>query len=85
MIKLTGTYRVVRVTKNTKAKMFGDINAGDMIVFELELNRVGMNGRGGTYATYIKSTNLRTGQSAGKSMNEIDPILSCFEFEQVSI
>lgn len=82
-MKLTGTYRVVGITKKTKAKMFDTINIDDVIAFELELNRVGMNGRGGTYATYIKATNSRTGESAWKSMNEMDSILRCFEFEQV--
>lgn len=41
-------------------------------------------GNGGTYASYITVTNLKTKESTKKSFNEITPLLSLFELTTVS-
>lgn len=70
---------ITKVNKKTSAKMFENLGIGDIIQLSIAVEHVGRR-RGGTYAPLIKINNVLTGDYSIKSFNEIEPILSCFEF-----
>ena len=72
---------VAKINRKTKAKMFGNLNVGDVIEFSVPIKQAGSNR--GTYATYITATNLKTGEKTSSSFNQIPKILEAFEFKQV--
>lgn len=75
--------KVVKINRKTKAQMFKNLKEDDVIVFELSIKRAGRNYDTGTYASYIKITNLKTSEYTYKSSNELSNILDAFELEEV--
>lgn len=71
--------KVSKINKKTKAKMFENLKVGDQIQFSVPIKEAGRNK--GTYATYIKATNLGTGETAYNSFNQLPTLLDIFEFE----
>lgn len=71
---------VEKINRKTKAKMFEDLKVGDKIQFEVELKRAG--GNRGTYATYIKATNLENNEITHSSFNQMPRILDAFGFKE---
>ena len=58
--------------------MFCNLNVGDKIKFSVPIKYAGCNK--GTYATYIKITNLKTGEITESSFNQLPKILDAFDF-----
>ena len=63
--------------------MFKNLKENDLITFELSIKRSGRNYDTGTYASYIKITNMRTNEYTYKSSNELSNILDAFDLEEV--
>lgn len=60
---------------------------GDMayiVTFTTPIESVGRNSRGGTYSTYIKCKNNRTGEEGYQSFNMLGRLLKNYEFEQLN-
>ncbi|WP_206459343.1 hypothetical protein [Anaerovorax sp. IOR16] len=74
------TLKVIKINRKTKAKMFKNLKVGDTVQFSVPIKKVG-RGRSGTYATYIKALNIKTGEETESSFNQIPIILDAFEFE----
>jgi hypothetical protein len=79
IILKSDTITIIKINKKSKAKMFESLKVGDKIEFSVPVKAVGRNG--GTYATYIKVTNIKTGESTSGSFNQLPVILKAFEFE----
>lgn len=75
--------KVVKINRKTKAQMFKNLKENDLITFELSIKRSGRNYDTGTYASYIKITNMRTNEYTYKSSNELSNILDAFDLEEV--
>lgn len=75
--------RIIKINRKTKAQMFKNLKEGNLILFELSLKRSGRSYDTGTYASYIKITNLETNEFTYKSSNELSHILDAFELEEV--
>lgn len=75
--------KITKIHRKTKAQMFKNLKEDDLIVFELSLKRSGRSYDTGTYASYIKITNLSTKECTYKSSNELSHILNAFELEEV--
>lgn len=73
--------KVAKINKATKAKFFTDLSVGDEVRLSIPVKAAGSNG--GTYASYITITNLKTNDSVKKSFNELAPFLNIFDFETV--
>ncbi len=82
IILKSNTLRVVNIIKKTKATMFTNLMVGDEVKFSVQLKIAGSN-RGNTYATYIKTKNLRTGEITLNSFNQLPKILNKFKFEEI--
>lgn len=78
IILKSDTYQVVGINKKTSVKFFKNLKLGSLIKFEVELKRAG-SGNHGTYATYIKATNLNTKETIDKSFNQMARILDNYE------
>lgn len=72
-------YRVMEIKKKTNAKMFKNIQLGDVITFKTPVKRAG--GFRGTNATWITTTLERTNETAFKTFNELPEILKNFTLE----
>jgi len=57
--------------------MIGDLKIGDKIQLTIDASPVG--GHGGTYASYIKITNLKNGEFTHKSFNRIGDLYNVVE------
>lgn len=79
MITLYGTYKVTKILKKTKAKMFQNVNMGDCIKFSAD---VICDRKYNDTKTYVYCTNLTTNESVYKTFNELNHILRCFEFAE---
>lgn len=78
---VSATYKVTRIVKKTRAKLFADIREGDLIRFKSALEYAGRSSRG-CYASYITVENVTQGTSADKYISEATSTLrSCFEIE----
>lgn len=75
--------KIIKINRKTKAQMFRNLKENDLITFELPLKRSGRSYDTGTYASYIKITNLATNECTYKSSNELSNILDAFELEEV--
>jgi len=75
--------KIVKILRKTKASMFKDLKENDIITFELSLKRAGRSWDTGTYASYIKITNITTCEYVYKSSNQLSNILNAFELEEV--
>lgn len=75
--------KIIKINRKTKAQMFKNLKENDLIIFELSIKRSGRNYDTGTYASYIKITNLETNEYTYKSSNELSNILNAFELEEV--
>lgn len=78
-IPLTSSkYRVTKINRKTKAKMFKNIELGDVLIFTCILERLGTT-RGNTYAPHVKIENISKKESVHKSFNELGNIMDAFE------
>lgn len=75
--------KIIKINRKTKAQMFKNLKENDLIIFELSIKRSGRSYDTGTYASYIKITNLETNEYTYKSSNELSNILNAFELEEV--
>jgi hypothetical protein len=83
IILASETLVVTKINRRTKAKMFEHLKVGDLIEFSVPIKKAGRNR--GTYATYIKATNIKTGETIHSSFNQMPTILNAFEFEPIFI
>lgn len=74
---------VKEIIIKTKAKLFKDIEVGHSLLLTVEVKPAGQ-GANGTYATYIKCTNLTTGKWIYKSFNELPRLLNYFKLEEIN-
>ena len=82
IILKSNTLIVEEIKRKTSAKMFKDIEVGDMISLSVDVDYAGSN-RGMTYATYIKCTNLSKKDAAYKSFNEMPRFLNMFKLKEI--
>ena len=81
---------ITAVTKPTKAKLFADVQVGDVLFMELPLRATAKSAkpygsRKGNYALYITVTNERTGDSWAFSQNDLRNRLSHFEWVETNL
>lgn len=82
IIMKSAKYRVMNILKKTNAKMFKDIEAGDILQFSVPLGYAG-TGTGGTYAVDIKVENLsKPGSVTYKTFNQLPTVLGSFNLEE---
>lgn len=79
IMMISERYRVMKIKKKTAAKMFKNVQVGDVLTFRTPIRRAG--GNGGTYATGITTTLERTKESTVKTFNELPTILQNFILE----
>ena len=72
---------VKNIKRKTKAEMFKDLKAGDMIQLSVDASPVG--GNKGTYASYIKIEKLNSEEYTHKSFNQIWELYSIFELGEL--
>ncbi|WP_250482641.1 hypothetical protein, partial [Caballeronia sp. GACF5] len=65
---------VTKIKSPTSAKLFKNLEVGDVIHMSIEVEYLGTN-RGQPYAPYIKITNYFSGETTNKSFNELSLIL----------
>ena len=73
---------VKEIIIKTKAKLFKDIKVGHKLLLTVDIEPAGQ-GSNGTYAKYIKCTNLTTGEWIYKSFNKLPRLLSNFKFKEL--
>lgn len=73
---------VEEIKRKTTAKLFKDLKVGDSIALSVQVKHAGSN-RGIAYATYIKTTNLSTGETIGNSFNQLPQLLDVFKFKDI--
>lgn len=76
--------RCVSISKKSKAQGFKTLEVGDVVTFTTPIESVGRNSRGGTYSTYIKCKNNRTGEEGYQSFNMLGRLLKNYEFGQLN-
>lgn len=74
------TFKVTRIIKKTRAKLFADIREGDVIRFSSTLQYAGRSSRG-AYASYVTVVNVTQRTSAEIYVSEASDRLRCFEIE----
>ena len=72
--------RVMSVLKKTQAKMFKNIEPGDVLSFSIGIEYAG-GGYRGTHASYIKVENLTKEEVSYKSFNQLPTLLKNFELK----
>ena len=82
-MKLKCRAKCLKILKKTKAQVFKDIQEGDIMYLYIAMTSVGSR-RGRTYAPEITCVHERTGQYNRLSFNQIDRVLSNFEFEEIN-
>jgi len=76
---------VKNIKKKTKAKLFKDLEVGDLIKLSIPVKAPGVSlSNDCTYASYITVKNLKNDNTTNKSFNEIVKFLRCFEFEKIT-
>jgi len=84
IVMISPNYRIARIVKKTRAKLFGEMREGDLIRFKSRLHHAGSASGGGVYATYITVENVTQGTSTTQSQSIITNILrNSFELELV--
>lgn len=71
------------VYKKSSSPAFTNLQIGDVIDFSIEIKSVGF-ARGGSHAAYILCINKRTGLQSKLSFNQIEKVLSNFEFKELN-
>lgn len=82
MVKLKCVVKITKILKKSCANMFSDVKEGDKILFSIDLTRAGRC-RNGTRPAKVTCCNLTSGQEVVKTLNELDPILKSFEYEEI--
>lgn len=72
--------RVTKILKKTQARMFKNIEVGDVIQLSIGAERVGRGSRGSTLAADVRVDNLTKGQHTYKTFNTLG-VLDNFEYE----
>jgi hypothetical protein len=68
--------KVTEIHRKTRAKMFSDVEVGDVLQFSMRLgNMTGASG-GGSYATVIHIENLTQGIATSKGQSELANLLN---------
>lgn len=81
MTGLKARFLIKGQTKRTKAKLFKDVQDGDVIKVVMPLKNTG-HGRT-TYVPYLAVTNERTNQSETYSLNALGNVLECFVTQEL--
>lgn len=79
---LKGRFKVIYKKKRTKAKLFANLEAGDVI----EITKTLCDERPGcgiTQASFCDIKNEKTGETVRKSFAELNNILILFELEEL--
>lgn len=84
MILLEKICKVTAIHKNSTSEAFKNLSVGDWVHFSIPMDAVGRSCRG-TYASYIRCRNLRTGAESYLSFNQIGKILNKFEWEEITL
>lgn len=74
-------YEVIKIKKRTQAKVFKNVEPGDIVQFSIGIERAGSNS--GTYASYITFENLTKKETARKSFNEMPKLIENFELAEM--
>lgn len=85
-IKMTSKpYRITKILKPTKARVFVDFKVGDVLQFSTDMrNHSGASG-GGNYASDVTTHNITQGKSVVKYMAELINLLGrAYELEEVN-
>ena len=83
-IFLRGTYKILEVLKNTKAKGLEDIHAGDTIAFEIILQKRGSDRNHNWKRPLVHITNVSTGVTTIKEFSTTVKLLESFKLEKVN-
>lgn len=76
-MELLNSFTVTEVKAKTKARLFKDVEVGDVLVFRIPLAATG-RGRG-CYAATVEVENIRSDQHDYYTLNELSPLLNrCF-------
>lgn len=81
-MKLKCKAKCLKILKKTKAKVFKDLQEGDIMDFSIAMASVGSS-RGRSYAPEITCVHERTGEYNRLSFNQIARVLGNFEFEEI--
>lgn len=73
--------KCIAINKKTKAKMFQNVEVGDIVIFSVPIKAVGRS-RGRSYAVEIRCVNVTKNEDTCLTFNELSRILRYFEFEQ---
>jgi hypothetical protein len=84
-IKLTSVaYKIARIKKKTRARVFEDFREGDIIRFVMLIEHAGRASGGGCYASTVTVENVTQGTSVAKTQSELTNLLRViFEIEPV--
>lgn len=83
IVMRSSKYEVFNIIKKTNAKIFKDIEVGDILQFSVPLEYAG-TGSGGTYAVDIRVENIsKPGNIAYKTFNQLPSLLRHFELEEI--
>lgn len=83
MIKLTQKILITGIKRKSKAKLFSNVETGDILLLSLELRETG-NNRGVAYVPDITIRNLDKHEETFKSLNMTAKLLyDTFKFEEI--
>ncbi len=73
---------VIEQIKPTKARMFENVEIGDVLEFSVPVHGVGVS-RGRSYTVDIKIKNLRNNEVTFSTFNQVGRTLKLFKFKEV--
>ena len=79
-IFLTTVLDVKRLVHKTNAELFRDLKVGSKLYLSVPIKYVGSGSSGASYSVYITVTDFYTKKTIQKSFNQIEKLLSNFEF-----
>ena len=77
---VSSPYRIRKILKKTKAKMFKNIEVNDVLVLSVEAETAGAS-RGRSFASYIEVLNVSKCEAGYVSFNDIEKRLAPFELK----
>lgn len=81
-VRLVRDARVKSIKKKSRARMFENCKAGDILHFSIRFSSVGYSGRG-THAAYVTVLNTRTSEETCFSFNQAYMYDDILDLEEV--
>ena len=81
IVMKSNVIQIIAVKKETKARMFSDLERGSLIRLSIPAKTPGQNR--GTYASYIKVENIMTNDFTHVCFNDIEKRLFTFEYVEL--